>query len=197
MWETGTLRTLANDDFGILVENDPLASCEPNVLHISETTEKFIQESSGDRFGAFVLVRCRIRRWDHGKSAIFTTVHSRARRISEPETSLSLSWRKFFLQLRTGRPFSDQFDSLIPNVRQNPRRGSENEQIRILLERQKEQILANYQAKIRKKTNSTSKNFPNVGWSYRVSQKEFCPAHQGDEQLRRDQQLLHELFGTK
>ena len=81
------------------------------------------------------------------------------------------SYEKNFLQLRTGRPFSDQFDSLIPNVRQNPRRGSENEQIRILLERQKEQILANYQAKIRKKTNSTLKNFPNVGWSYRVSQK--------------------------
>ena len=29
-----------------------------------------------------------------GKSATFTTVHSGARRTSEPETSLSLSWRK-------------------------------------------------------------------------------------------------------
>ena len=39
------------------------------------------------------------------------------------------------------------------NVRENPCRGSENEQIRILLERQKEQILADYQAEIQK-TNS-------------------------------------------
>ena len=47
------------------------------------------------RYGAFVLVRCRTRRWDYGKSAIFTTVHSGARRTSEPETSLSLLRRKF------------------------------------------------------------------------------------------------------
>ena len=43
-----------------------------------------------------------------------------------------------------------QFDSQISNVRENPRRSSENEQIRILLERQGEQILADCQAEIRK-----------------------------------------------
>ena len=36
------------------------------------------------------------------------------------------------------------------NVRENPRHSSENEQIRILLERQKEQILANYRAENQK-----------------------------------------------
>ena len=46
---------------------------------------------------------------------------------------------------RTGRPVGDQFDSLISNVKENPRRSSENEQIRILLERQREQILADCQ----------------------------------------------------
>ena len=46
------------------------------------------------RYGAFVPVRRGTRRWDYRKSAIFTTVHSGARRTSEPETSLSLSWRK-------------------------------------------------------------------------------------------------------
>ena len=34
-------------------------------------------------------------RWAYRKSAIFTTVHSGARRTSEPETNLSLSWSKF------------------------------------------------------------------------------------------------------
>ena len=46
------------------------------------------------RNGALVLVWRWIRRWDHRESAIFTTVHSRARRTSEPETSWSLLWRK-------------------------------------------------------------------------------------------------------
>ena len=35
------------------------------------------------------------RRWAYRKSALFTTVHSGARRTSEPETNLSLSCRKF------------------------------------------------------------------------------------------------------
>ena len=47
------------------------------------------------RYGAFVIVWRGTRRWDHRESANFTTVDSGARRTSEPETSLSLSWRKF------------------------------------------------------------------------------------------------------
>ena len=39
---------------------------------------------------------------------------------------------------------------LFSNVRENPRRGSESEQIRILLERQRDQILADCQAEIQK-----------------------------------------------
>ena len=46
-------------------------------------------------YGAFLLVRGGTRRWDHRKSAIFTTVHSGARRTSGPKTGLSLCWRKF------------------------------------------------------------------------------------------------------
>ena len=49
MWETSTLRTLANEDLGTLAENDPLTGYKPNDLHISETTELFIRESSGDK----------------------------------------------------------------------------------------------------------------------------------------------------
>ena len=50
MWWTRTLRTLANEDFGPAVDNDPLTGYEVNDIHISETTEKFIQESSGDNW---------------------------------------------------------------------------------------------------------------------------------------------------
>ena len=52
--------------------------------------------------------------------------------------------------VRTGRPVSDEFYSLISNVRENPSLDSENEQIRILLERQKEQILDDCIAEIQK-----------------------------------------------
>ena len=51
---------------------------------------------------------------------------------------------------RTGRLVADQFDSINSNARENRRRSSENEQIRILLERQREQILADCQAEIQK-----------------------------------------------
>ena len=54
---------------------------------------------------------------------------------------------------RTGRPVVEQLNSLISNVRENPRRSSENEQIRILLERQREQILADVKQRF-KNTNS-------------------------------------------
>ena len=38
----------ANEDFGTLAEYDPLTCYEPNEYHISETTEPYIQESSGE-----------------------------------------------------------------------------------------------------------------------------------------------------
>ena len=50
---------------------------------------------------------------------------------------------------RTGRPV-DEFGSPSSSVRENPFRDSENEQIRILLERQKEQVLADCRAEIQK-----------------------------------------------
>ena len=47
MWWANTLRTSA-EDLGTLAEYDPLTGYDPNDLHISETTELFIQESSGE-----------------------------------------------------------------------------------------------------------------------------------------------------
>ena len=49
---------------------------------------------------------------------------------------------------RTGRPVVKQFDTQIPNVKEIPSHSSESEQIRILLERQREQILADCQAEL-------------------------------------------------
>ena len=65
------------------------------------------------RHSALVLVWCRARWWDHQESALFSTVHSGARRTFGPKTSLSLLWRKFvassviFAHSRTGRPMHE------------------------------------------------------------------------------------------
>ena len=65
---------------------------------------------------------------------------SRRQAYRSPEESLLSAQSLSVGHVRTGRPVNE-FGSLISNVRQNPCRDSENEQIRILRERQKEQIL--------------------------------------------------------
>ena len=50
----------------------------------------------------------------------------------------------------TGRPLVAPFDSQVSSVQEIQRHSSESEQIRILLDRQREQILADCQAEIRK-----------------------------------------------
>ena len=47
-WWTNSLCTLANEDLGTLAEYDPLTGYEPNDYHISEASEPYIQESSGE-----------------------------------------------------------------------------------------------------------------------------------------------------
>ena len=99
---------------------------------------------------------------------------------------------------RTGRPVVEQFDSQISNVRENPRRSSENEQIRILLERQREQLLADCQAEIQKhefQAEYDTRSIQKLNEVIESQRGEIYRAHQGDEQLRRDQQLpLEQLF---
>ena len=87
------------------------------------------------------------------------------------------------------------FDSQLPNVREIPSPSSESQQIRILLERQREQILADCQAEIRKhefQVDYDRRSIQKLNEMIESQRGETCPAHQGDERLRRDQQLLHE-----
>ena len=65
---------------------------------------------------------------------------------------------------------------------ENPRRDAENEQTGTLLERQKEQTLADFDRRNIQKLNEV----------IQFQRGEISHAHQGDEQHRRDQQLLHE-----
>ena len=75
------------------------------------------------------------------------------------------------------------------------RHNSENEQIRTLLERQREQILADCQAEIQKhefQAGCDRRSIPKLNETIESQKKEIGRAHQGDERRRRDQRLLHE-----
>ena len=155
MWvgsRINTSCTLAKEEQSdTLVDTAPLTGYEPNELdnfHISETTEFFIQESSSDS-RTLNSHDSEIRDDTIGRalsSPLFAQEREEPARRRQAyhscEESLLSSQSLSVGHVRTGKLVNDQFDSLIPNVRENPRRDSENEQIRILLERQKEQILA-------------------------------------------------------
>ena len=144
MWWTNSLCTSANEDLGTLAEYDPLTGYEPNDYHITKAAEPYIQESSVENGSPndFEFDDVPI-----GKALslpLFTQEReddaSRRRAYHSQDEGLSSS-QSSSVGHRTGRPVVEQFDSQISNVRENPRRSSENEQIRILLERQREQIL--------------------------------------------------------
>ena len=89
----------------------------------------------------------------------------------------------------------EELSLLSLSVRENPCRDSVNEQIRILLERQREQILADCQAEIRKheiQADYDRRRIQKLNEMIESQKEETCRAHQGDERLRRDNQLLHE-----
>ena len=198
---TSTLRTLANEDLGTLAEYDPLTDYEPNDLHISETTELYIQESSGEN-GSLNSHDLEYDDYTIGialSSPLFTQERedaaSRRQAYHSLDEGLSSSQSSSSVGHRTGRPVVKPFDSLISHVRENPRRSSENEQIRILLERQREQILADCQAEIQKhefQADYDRRCIQKLNEVIESQRGEIYRAHQGDEQLRRDQQLLHE-----
>ena len=153
MWigsEQNPLCASANEESGPLVNNAPLTGYEPNFLddyHFSETTEIFIQESSGDSRPSY-LHDSEISDDTIGRalsSPLFTQEREepagRRQAYHSPEESLLSSQSLSVGHVRTWR-LVNEFGSIIPNIRENPCRDSENEQIRILLERLKEQILA-------------------------------------------------------
>ena len=110
----------------------------------------------------------------------------RRQAFHSPEESLLSSQSLSVGHVRMVRPVNE-FGSLSSSVRENPCRDSEIEQIRILPERQKEQILADCRAEIQKHDSQAD-------YDRRSIQKlnEINRALAGDEQFRRDQQLLHE-----
>ena len=93
------------------------------------------------------------------------------------------------------RPVVCSLGSQVSSARETQRHNFESEQIRTLLERQKEQILADYQAEIRKhefQADYDRRSIQKLSETIESQKEEICRAHQGDERRRQDQQLLHE-----
>ena len=170
----------ANEESDSLVNNAPLTGYEPNFFddyHFSETTEIFIQESSSDTGRRTRMTRRSVTTPSAERSLHHCSLRSEKnqravdklitllKKVSLSSQSLSVG------HVRTVRPV-DECGSLISNVRENPCRDSENEQIRILLERQKEQILADCRAEIQKhefQADYDRRSIQKIEWSYRFS----------------------------
>ena len=97
---------------------------------------------------------------------------------------------------RTGRPVvCSTFDSQVSGVQETQRHSSESGQIRILLERQREHILADCQAEIQKhefQADYDRRSIQTMNETIESQKEEICRAHQGDERRRQDHQLIHE-----
>ena len=138
--------TSANEDLGSLAEYDPLTVYEPNDYHISETTEPYIQESTGWNGSLNDLEYDDATIGQALSSPLFFQEReddaSRRRAYHSQKEGLSASLSSSVGHVRTGRPVVKPFDSQISCVREIPSHSSESEQIRTLLERQKKQFLA-------------------------------------------------------
>ena len=180
-----TLRTSA-EDLGTLAENEPPTGYEPNAIFTTEAYVEYTQESSSEQrfpddfdyadvtIGKTLLDACR-RRADHSE-----------------EEGLSSCLSSLVSHDRTERPV---VCSLVSSAQETQRHNSENEQMRTLLERQREQILADCQAEIRKhefEADYDRRSIPKLNETIESQKEEICRAHQGDERRRQDHQLLHE-----
>ena len=186
MWWTNSLCTLANEDLGTLAEYDPLTGYEPNDYHISEATEPYIQESSGENGS--------LNDFEHGDVTIGKALSSpliiqereddasRRRAYHSQDEVLSSSQSLSVSHDRTVRPVVKPFDSQIPNVREIPSHSSESESRFSLTVKQRHEFQADYDRRSSKKLNEMIES----------QRGEICRAHQGDEQHRRNLQLLHE-----
>ena len=93
-----------------------------------------------------------------------------------------------------------ELSSLRSRSREKSSRDSENERIRILLERQKEQILAEVRTEIQKhefQADSDKRSIQDLNGIIESQRREIGDTVACDEQLRRDQQLLHEQLSEQ
>ena len=164
MWWTNTLHTSA-EDLGTLAENNASTGHEPNDHFITEAFVEYTQESSSEqRFPDD---------FDYGNVTIGKTLSDACRRRADHSEGEGLSscLSSSVSHDRTVRPV---VCSLVSSAQESQRHTSESEQIRTLLERQREQILADRQAEIQKTRipgRLRQKKYFKAEWNDRVAER--------------------------
>ena len=196
MWLTSgqlTTGTPTTEESGPLAKNTLLTGYEPkhpNDVHNSKTTEIFFRDESSDAVPSFLF---------DTELPLFIQEREepadRRQAYHSHEESLLSTQSLSVCHARTGRPVHE-LSSLSSYSREKPCRDSENERIRILLERQREQILADFRAEIHKhefQADHDRRSIQKLNEVIESERGEIYRAHPGDERLRRDQQQpLHE-----
>ena len=106
--------------------------------------------------------------------------------------------QSFVAHSRTVRPVHEL--SSLSSCREKPSREMENETIRILLEKQKEEILADFRAEIQKhefQADADRRSIQELSRIIESQRREIDHTLAGHQQLRRDQQLLHEQLSEQ
>ena len=185
MWWTNALHTSA-EDLGTLAENNASTGYEPNDHFVTEAFVEYTQESSSEQRFPDDL--------DYGNVTIGKTLSDACRRRADhsEEEGLSSCLSSSVSHDRTVRPV---VCSLVSSAQESQRHTSESEQIRTLLERQREQILADWQAESQEhefQADYDRKSIQKLSEAIESQKEDMCRAHQGDGRRRQDYQLLHE-----
>ena len=185
MWWTKPLCNSA-EDLGTLAENEPPTGYEPNDHFITEAYVEYTQESTGEQRSPMT-------------STTMTSPSARRSWTRAEDEPITLKKKACRPVCRRQSVSHDRtlFAHLIHKfqVTKKHRDNSESEQIRILLERQREQILADCQAEIRKhefQADHDRRSIQKLNETIESQKEEICRAHQGHENLRQYHQLLHE-----
>ena len=188
-----------NEESGHLAEFTPLTGYEPKLLddfHYSETTEIIFRDKSSDKDAVpSHLFDTELDDETIGKalsSPLFIQEREEPadrRQAYHSYGESLLPAQSFFTRTSTGRPVH-KLSLLGSSIREKPSRDMENETIRILLERQKEQILADFRAEIQKhefQADSDRRSIQELSGVIESQRRETDHTLAGDEQLRRDQ----------
>ena len=177
-----------------------LTGYEPKLLDnfdYSETSAMFFQDESGD-IDTELSYSCDAELDDEiiGKalsSPLFIQKPANLRQAYHSHEDSLLPAQSFFPHTSTERPVSESSSDLSQERKSS--REMENERIWILLERQKEQILAEVRTEVHKhefQADSYTRGIQELSGIIQSQRREIDHTIASDEQLRRDQLLLQE-----
>ena len=198
-----------NEESGPLTEFTPLTGYEPKLLddfHHSETAEIISRDESSDKD----TVPSQLFDAEHDDETIGKALTSplfiQEREDQRTEDKLITPVEKVCCQLspflRVTQEEGDPCMNLVCQVQASEKNqvAKCNETIRILLERQKKQILDDFTAEIQKhefQADYDRRDIQELSGIIESQQREIEHALASDEQLRRDQLLLHEQLSEQ